>query len=79
MMDDWQAWKDRIWESMEARFGYPGLAPLEQYMIRSRKEKRCIECGDPGTVEQKSVLVASVDRYWMCVECDEWWEKKRAV
>jgi hypothetical protein len=73
---DWYTWKDRIWTSMEARFGYPGLAPLEQYMLRSAKEQRCVECGDPGTQQQASVLVASVKHYWMCDDCDTYWKSR---
>ena len=69
--DEWADWRGRIWDSMEARFGYPGLAPLEQYMLRSRKERRCVECGDPGTARQESILIKSVSHYFMCADCDQ--------
>jgi hypothetical protein len=72
----WAEWREAIWDSMERRFGYPGLAPLEQYMLRSRKERRCVECGAPGTVEHRSHIVASVDTYWMCAGCDAYWKAK---
>ena len=60
--NDWEQWRARIWNQMADGFrAYPGLAPLEQWMRRSKKEKRCIECGELGTVKQESVIVASVD------------------
>lgn len=72
----WSEWKDAVWTSMEQRFGYPGLAPLEQYMIRSKKERRCVECGDLGTVQHGSMIVKSVSHYFMCADCDLYWKNK---
>ena len=72
----WSEWKAAIWTSMERDFGYPGLAPLEQYMHRSKKEKRCVECGEPGTERHTSHIVASVPFFWMCPECHTYWETK---
>ena len=67
---DWQRWKENIWDQMVRHFHcYPGLAPLEQWILRSNREKRCVECGEPGTVRQESVLIKVVDHYWMCAEC----------
>ncbi|KKL47774.1 hypothetical protein LCGC14_2332150 [marine sediment metagenome] len=76
--NQWEQWRARIWNAIAARVGYPGLAPLEQWMLRSRKEKRCIQCGNPGTVQQESVLIASVDHYFMCGPCDAY-HRERAV
>ena len=74
--NDWQQWKDKIWDSMTAAYGYCGLAILEQYTVRSNKEGRCIECGAKGTHKQKSHLIRSVDHYWFCDECAAYWEKR---
>jgi len=74
---DWQAWKENIWDQMARQFHcHPGLAPLEQHMKRSKAEKRCIECGEPGTVQQPSVLIKSVSHYYFCQECADYWEHK---
>lgn len=73
----WQQWRARIWNQMVRHLHcYPGLAPLEQWMWRSQKEERCIECGAPGTVEQKSVIVAAVDHYYLCTACDTFYRNK---
>lgn len=75
----WEQWKARVWNQMAERFNaYPGLAPLEQWTWRSFKEKRCIECGDPGTERQQSHLIKVVDHYWMCAECADYWRRKAA-
>jgi len=68
--NEWEQWKMRVWNQMARHFGHhPGLAPLEQWMRRSRKERRCIICGEPGVKEVKSVLIACVPSYWTCAEC----------
>lgn len=67
---DWVAWKEQIWDSLEARLGYPGLDALEQYTIRSAKETRCVRCGATGTIKYRSTLIKVVDAYWMCDDCD---------
>jgi hypothetical protein len=74
----WQEWKDLVWSSMTERFGYPGLAALEQYMHRSAYEKRCVECGDPGVAEQESQIIASIKTYWFCQECSDYWTERGA-
>ena len=74
--NEWEQWRARIFNQMIHQFGNPGLAPLEQFMLRSRKEKRCIECGEPGEVSYKSVIIASVGIYWMCLPCAASWETK---
>jgi hypothetical protein len=56
-----------------------GMACTEQYLWRSGKERRCVECGDPGTVQFKSELIASVASYWLWAECNAWYEHKRWV
>ena len=73
----WAEWKDAIWNQMADRFGHPGLAPLEQYMIRSEREKRCVDCGEPGTISKASVIIPRVKTYWMCDDCNAYWEAKR--
>ena len=77
---DWEQWKARIWNQIaDGLHGYPGLAPLEQWMWRSQKERRCIDCGSPGEVEQVGGgLIASVRSYWMCQPCHDWHERKGA-
>lgn len=68
-----------MWNQLEAQYGYPGLAALEQYMWRSHKETRCVECGDPGTAKQERSrvsLVQSIPFYWMCGDCAEYWRNK---
>jgi len=72
----WQEWKDAIADSMMHRFERPGLCILEQYVLRSQKEKRCIVCGDAGTKRQESVLIKSASHYWMCDECADYWEHR---
>ena len=72
---EWQQWHDQLWESMTERFGYPGLAHLEQLMIRSRREKRCVDCGAAGTSRQTGGgLVKSVDHYYFCDDCAAYWD-----
>ena len=74
---DWQQWRARIWNQIaDTCHGYPGLDPLEQWMRRSKKGKCCIECGEPGTVKQDSVIVAAVDHYYLCQPCDEYYKEK---
>ena len=70
--NDWERWKIRMYNQMARQFTHPGLAPLEQYMIRSQREKRCIDCGDPCSPDRfmDSVLVKSVKGYYHCAECE---------
>jgi len=78
--NDWEQWKMRLWNQMVRNFGrHPGLAPLEQYMLRSAAEHRCIECGDVGSVRVESgglICVARVTHYFMCQDCDRYWKEK---
>ena len=76
--NEWEQWRAHIWNTIAARVGYPGLAPLEQWMLRSRKERRCIQCGEAGTVPHDSKLVASVDHYFMCGPCDAYHRERSA-
>lgn len=77
--NEWEQWKARIWNSMTRHLlSFPGLAPLEQWMRRSYKEKRCLECGDPGTVQHFSVIVACVDSYLLCQPCDNYYREKHS-
>ena len=73
----WEQCRTRSWNLTGEGFrAYPGPAPLEQWMRRSKKEKRCIECGELGTVKQESVIVASVDHYYLCEPCDTYFKEK---
>ncbi len=75
--NDWQQWRARIWNQIADAFGtYPGLAPLEQWMLRSKRERRCVDCGEPGSVWEQSVIVASVRHYWLCAGCDRYYREK---
>jgi hypothetical protein len=76
LQTEWQRWADKLWDAMEARFGYPGLAHLEQKMFRSAKEHRCCNCGDAGDIPQTSHLIASVKVYYFCPACDAYWKGK---
>lgn len=74
--NEWEQWKARMWNTLVDQFGYPGFTALEQYMRRSKREQRCIECGAPGTVKHTSYIVAAVPHYWMCQSCHDYWETK---
>jgi hypothetical protein len=78
--EPWREWKTRIHESMQEHLGFrPGLAVLEQHLIRSAAEQRCVDCGAPGTVPQDRTphsLVKSVQRYWFCQSCSDYWAAK---
>lgn len=53
-----------------------GMVVFEQRVLRSRKLTECIECGDPGTAQQESILIKSVPHYFMCDDCDAYWKAK---
>jgi hypothetical protein len=72
----WIEWRESVWNILTQQIGYPGLSALERYMQRSRAERRCVECGDPGVDRQTSHLINAVDHYWMCAECAEYWQHK---
>ena len=74
--EDWYGWKERLWDAMAERYGYPGLAHMEQVVLRSKKETRCAECGAPGTVRHDSSLIKSVSHYFVCDECHAYYEAK---
>ena len=67
--NSWVRWKIKIDNQMTRQFTHPGLAPLEQFMIRSQREKRCIDCGEPSTDFQESILIKSVKGYYHCPDC----------
>lgn len=66
---------------MAAKIDIDALGPmvaLEQKMLRSRRDKSCADCGDPGTVKQTpSRFLQAVSHYWFCDECHVYWEAKR--
>lgn len=74
----WAEYRENLWNQMEARMGYPGLAHMEQLVWRSSREKVCAECGGPGEREQPSTLIKSVKRYYLCGECDDYYRAKHA-
>lgn len=74
--NEWEQWKARVFNQMVEQFGNPGLVPLEQHMWRSKRERRCIECGGPPDVEFKSIIIAVVSHYYMCQSCADWWNKR---
>ena len=65
---------NRLWDQGHIR----GLVMFEQRVLRSAKQRECIECGDPGTQKQECILVAVVPFYWMCDDCDAYWKAKAA-
>ena len=81
-LNDWERWKAETWNALTRGLeGYPGLAPLEQYMLRSQRERRCIDCGAPGTVpveRTEASLVKTVAVYYHCDGCAAYWAEKYA-
>lgn len=76
--ESWQDWRNKVWRTLAREFEYPGMIAFEQWALRSKKEKRCIDCGKPGIVEQpRSKFVGSVSHYWMCQECHDYWQSKK--
>ena len=69
--NDWQRWKIRMYNQLARQFERPQLSALEQYMKRSFKEKRCIDCGDSCGPDHfmESILIKSVQGYYSCPEC----------
>ena len=70
--NEWQQWKARMWNQLaDGIRSHPGMAALEQWMIRSQREKRCIDCGEPCTKEHfhQSILIKCVKGYYHCPEC----------
>ena len=68
--NDWEQWRATMWNTIaDGMQGHPRLAPLEQWMLRSRKEQRCVQCGTPTDNKQDSIIVASVSHYYICGEC----------
>jgi hypothetical protein len=77
-IENWGEWKESVWTTLERQGYYPGLIALEQYMRRSQSDKRCVDCGERGTVRQESGgLVPSVSFYYFCQECADYQEYRR--
>lgn len=77
--DEWAAWSQRVWDTLAARFDRPHMAYLEQRMMRSQREQRCVQCGDAGTVREDSgphSLIHSVSHYWLCADCDAYYNER---
>ena len=74
-MNAWYTWRKQIEDSLRAT-GMPLFAAcvMEQTMIRSKKELRCAECGGAGTVRQTSGYIQSVTHYFLCDECDAYFQ-----
>jgi hypothetical protein len=47
------------------------LCELEQRQLESRDRQQCIDCGEPGTIPQRSSLIASVHYYYRCDYCND--------
>lgn len=63
----WGEWRD----ALAGRYGgssLGGLVYLEQLMMRSRDERRCFECGEPGAVQAASGMIPHLT-YWLCNAC----------
>jgi len=77
--ESWSSWRMAIWDTfMEKGFDNPGMVAFEQWALRSKREKRCIDCGKPGVVKQRgSGFCAAVSHYWMCQDCHDYWQSKK--
>jgi len=53
------------------------LVWLEQKILISKKFKLCADCGNKGDIPQKSGLIKSVDYYYFCKRCANYWNKKK--
>lgn len=78
---EWLTWSEGIRRQIEGplrdRLRLAQLSVLEQRMLRSKAEQRCIECGLPGVERlEGGGLVQSVDHYWFCAECDKYWRRR---
>lgn len=74
--DEWYAYRNRVSETCETNSLGP-LVAFEQVALRSAKEKCCMECGDPGTMQQSPSTYNHVP-YWFCDDCDAYWKAKAA-
>ena len=68
---EWYIWRNRLTETCEAN-SLGAMVAFEQLALRSAKEKRCAECGEPGTVAQGATTYNHVP-YWFCAECASYW------
>lgn len=54
------------------------MVAIEQRMLKSKREKICADCGDPGTVKQEpGRFFAGVGHYWFCDWCHNYWEAQK--
>lgn len=73
----WHEWKDALYERCYSRFPKDGgMVAQEQLTLRSNHEKRCIDCGAPGSIQKVSVLIKSVPCYYFCDGCEAYWGEK---
>jgi hypothetical protein len=66
---EWYDWRERLSENHPGS-GLNGEVVFEQMILRSKREKRCAECGGPAEVVQTSGWIKSVDHYFLCDSCD---------
>jgi len=54
------------------------MIELEQLIRRSHKTKECVVlgCRNPGTIKRCSILIKAVPHYWMCEDCDQYYNKE---
>ena len=70
----WYDWREQLSERLPGG-DLNGAVKLEQMILRSKKECRCAECGDPGAVIQTtSAYMQAVDFYYLCDDCDRHFE-----
>lgn len=77
MQTEWGAWREKL-EAFNQSQGWQGglswAVKMEQMMLRSEKETRCAECGAPAHVVQTGGFIQSVARYFLCDDCDAYFE-----
>ena len=67
---EWDDWRERMWNALEEKLGYPGLAMFEQEAWRSHNTGRCARCGETGEIKyERPMLAQAVPHYWLCQEC----------
>ena len=67
---EWYEWRERMAATMETGT-LRNACLFEQLALRSREEKRCAECGDPGHIVQLPSRFNHV-QYFLCDECDSY-------
>lgn len=73
----WNEWTNQMWENVTHNLGSRSVAMvvLEQQTLRSAREHLCCSCGDHGTKPQTSHLIKSVHTYYLCADCDAYYNQ----